>query len=107
MAVWRERLSDLGAVAGLLVQLCLIGLGANYLFSEDDEESLGTLLGWCLLGTAYATTMLITGVALVRGSAGWLPESAGASAGALASALEAASVDTPPSGWADFSASLS
>ncbi len=60
MAGWSERLSDTGVVVGLVVQLGLILLGTSYLFSADNDESIGLLALWCALGTVYAVTMIIS-----------------------------------------------
>jgi uncharacterized membrane protein len=58
MAGLRQRLSDVGVVIGLAVQIGLILVGVSYLFAADNDESVGLLLLWCLLGTAYAVSMI-------------------------------------------------
>lgn len=55
---FRERLSDIGVMAGLAVQFGLMMLGIAFLAMPDDVASVSVLFVWCLLGTVYAGTMI-------------------------------------------------
>ncbi|MCA0295398.1 MAG: DUF1345 domain-containing protein [Actinobacteria bacterium] len=72
----RGRWGDLGVVAGLVVQVTLIALGVGYLATTENEDSVGMLMLWCVLGTLYAGTMVIALWVSARapdGGEGWRP----------------------------------
>lgn len=56
----RGRLSDLGVVAGLLVQLVLTGLGIAVVALSWDGEPTGLITLWCLIATVYALVMVVS-----------------------------------------------
>lgn len=59
MAGWQERVSDIGVVASLAIQFCLMALGIAFLVMPDDDVAVLVLFAWCLLGSVYAATMIV------------------------------------------------
>jgi uncharacterized membrane protein len=54
---------------GLVAQLVLVGLGAFFISTEDEDAGLLALLGWCLVGSLYVLVTVIWMNIEVRGPA--------------------------------------
>lgn len=54
----QQRLSDVGAILGLLMQLILVLLGVDYGIEFTDDEPDALILVWCLVATVYAVIMV-------------------------------------------------
>lgn len=52
---------------GILAQLILLGLGAFFLWTDDEDAGLLALIGWCLIGSMYVIATVIWMNVEVRG----------------------------------------
>lgn len=55
----RDAIALVVESVGLVAQLVLVGLGAFFITTDDEEAGLLALLGWCLVGSLYVAVTVV------------------------------------------------